>query len=93
MLRLLLHIWSGCGRLFNGVAVADTKRWGRGNAPYRALSRCSSINDTACCFQQCCRVHWARPMLHGSSEPDCGLLYVVQTAFGRVVECGHVKCA
>ena len=31
--------------------------------------------------------------MHGSSEPDCGLLYVVQTAFGRVVECGHVKCA
>jgi len=28
-----------------------------------------------------------------SSEPDCGLLYVVQTAFGRVVECGRVKCA
>ena len=44
MLRLLLHILSGCGRLFNGVAVADTKRWGRGDAPYRALSRCSSIS-------------------------------------------------
>ena len=25
--------------------------------------------------------------------PVRGLLYVVQTAFGRVVECGRVKCA
>jgi len=25
--------------------------------------------------------------------PACGLLYVVQTAFGRVVERGRVKCA
>ena len=46
MLRLLLHIWSGCGGLLNGVAVADAKRRRRGDAPYRAWSRCSSINDT-----------------------------------------------
>ena len=39
---MLLHIWSGCGGLFNEVAVADVKRWGRGDAPYRAWSRCSS---------------------------------------------------
>jgi hypothetical protein len=25
VLRLLLHIWSGCGGLLNGVAVADVK--------------------------------------------------------------------
>ena len=43
---MLLCIWSGCGGLFNRVAVADVKRWGRGDAPYRAWSRCSSINDT-----------------------------------------------
>ena len=41
-MRLLLHIWSGCGGLLNGVAVPDVKRWGRGDAPYRAWSRCSS---------------------------------------------------
>ena len=39
VLRLLLHIWIGCGGLLNGVAVADIKRCRRGDAPYRALSR------------------------------------------------------
>jgi hypothetical protein len=95
VLRLLLHIWSGCGGLLNGVAVADVKcccAWG--GAPYRAWSRCSSINAWTYCFQQCCSVHWARHCMQCSSEPDCGpLLYVVQTAFGRVVECGRAKCA
>ena len=77
VLRLLLHIWSGCGGLhLNEVAVADMKRSRRGDAPDRG-----------------CRVHWARHSMHGSSELDRGLLYVVQTAFGRVVECGRVKCA
>merc|ERR1719424_2366558 len=28
---------------------------------------------------QCCRVHWARHSMHGSSGPDCGLLDVVRT--------------
>ena len=42
---MLLHIWSGCGGLLNEVAVADMKRSRRGDAPDRALSRCSSIND------------------------------------------------
>ena len=40
---MLLHIWSGCGGLLNEVAVADMKRSRRGDAPDRALSRCSSI--------------------------------------------------
>ena len=40
---MLLHIWSGCGGLLNGVAVADVKRCRRGSAPYRAWSRCPSI--------------------------------------------------
>ena len=84
VLRLLLHIWSGCGGLLNEVAVADMKRSHRGDAPDRAL---------AVWLQQCCRVHWARHSMQGSSELDRGLLYVVQTAFGRVVECGRVKCA
>ena len=39
MLRLLLHIWGGCGGLLNGVAVADVKRCRRGEPPYRALSQ------------------------------------------------------
>jgi hypothetical protein len=39
--------------------------------------------------QQSCCLHWARHSKKCSSEPDCGLLYVVQTAFGRVVECGR----
>ena len=69
------------------------KRCCRGGAPYRAWSRCSSINVWTYCFQQCCSVHWARQSKKCSSEPDCGLLYVVQTAFGRVVECGRVNCA
>ena len=43
-MRLLLHIWSGCGGLLNEVSVADMKRSRRGDAPDRALSRCSSIN-------------------------------------------------
>ena len=34
---MLLHIWSGCGGLLNGVAVADIKRCRRGDAPYRAV--------------------------------------------------------
>ena len=46
-----------------------------------------------CQDEPACRVHWARHSMHGSSELDRGLLYVVQTAFGRVVECGRVKCA
>jgi len=68
-------------------------RWGE--PPYCAWSRCSSINDTACSLQQSCCLHWARHCMQCSSEPDCGLLYVVQTstAFGRVVECGRVNCA
>ena len=37
---MLLHIWSGCGALLNGVAVADTKPCRRGDAPYpRSRSR------------------------------------------------------
>jgi hypothetical protein len=94
-MRLLLHIWSGCGGLLNEVSVADMKRSRRGDAPDRALSRCSSINAKpfGCSNAECCRVHWARHSMHGSSELDRGLLYVVQTAFGRVVECGRVKCA
>ena len=47
VLRLLLHIWSGCGGLLNGVAVADAKRRRRGDAPYRAWSRCSSAAQSA----------------------------------------------
>ena len=90
---MLLHIWSGCGGLLNGVAVADVKRPRRGSAPYRAWSRYPSINDTAYWLQQSCWLHWARHSKKCSSEPDCGLLYVVQTEFGRVVECGRVKCA
>ena len=93
MLRLLLHIWSGCGGLFNGVAVADVKRWGRGGRALPCLVKMFQHQRHTYCFQQCCRVHWARHSMHGSSGPVCGLLYVVQTAFGRVVECGRVKCA
>ena len=48
MLRLLLHTWSGCGGLLNGLAVADVNRCRWGEPPYCAWSRCSSINDTAC---------------------------------------------
>ena len=92
---MLLHIWSGCGGLLNGVAVADVKRPRRGSAPYRAWSRYPSINDTAYWLQQSCCLHWARHSKKCSSELDFGLLYVnvVQAAFGRVVECRHVKCA
>jgi hypothetical protein len=45
---LLLHTWSGCGGLLNGLAVADVNRCRWGEPPYCAWSRCSSINDTAC---------------------------------------------
>ena len=47
---MLLHIWSGCGGLLNGVAVADIKHSGGGDASHCALSRCASINGRACCF-------------------------------------------
>ena len=76
---MLLCIWSGCGGLFNRVAVADVKRWGRGDAPYRAWSRCSSINDTAYCLQQCCRVHWARgPICTAKRCQSVGVLNVAE---------------
>ena len=44
-------------------------------------------------LQQCCRVHWAPVygVLHVA--PVCGLLDVVQAAFGRMVERGRVECA
>ena len=62
--ELLLCTWSGCGGRLNRVVVATVKRDGGGDAPHCALSRCASINGKACCLQQCCRVHWARPNLH-----------------------------
>ena len=93
VLRLILHIWSGCGGLLNGVAVADVKRCRRGYAPYRALSRRTCLNAKPYWFQPCYRVHWALHMMKCLPVPACGLLYVVQTAFGRVVKCGRVKCA
>ena len=48
VLRLILHIWSGCGGLLNGVAVADVKRCHRGDAPYRAVV-ISLVTNTLCC--------------------------------------------
>eukprot|EP00964_Phaeocystis_antarctica_P006873 scaffold3714_cov104-Phaeocystis_antarctica.AAC.1 len=39
------------------------------------------------------RVHWARHMMQMLACASLGLLYVDQTAFDRVVECGRVKCA
>ena len=86
---MLLHILSGCGGLINGVAVAYVKRWGRGAALYRAWSRCSIQHR---------RVLVAAVLLPplGAAQQKvlvraghCGLLYVVQTAFGRVLECGR----
>ena len=62
---LPLCTWSGCGGRLNGVAVVTGKRGGGGDAAHCALSRCARINVTACWLQQCCRVHWARPNLHG----------------------------
>ena len=62
---LPLCTWSGCGGRLNEVAFAIAKREGGGDAPHCALSRCASINGKACSLQQCCRVHWARPNLHG----------------------------
>ena len=66
------------------VAVVTVKRGGGGDATHYALSRCARINGTACCLQQCCRVHWAPVygMLHVA--PVCGLLDVVRMSFGRV---------
>ena len=63
--ELPLCTWSGCGGRFNGVVVATVKRGRGGDAPHCAVSRCASINGKACWLQQCCRVHWARPNLHG----------------------------
>eukprot|EP00964_Phaeocystis_antarctica_P001767 scaffold922_cov33-Phaeocystis_antarctica.AAC.1 len=51
VLRLLLHVWSGCGGLLNGVAVADTKPCRRGDAPYPALSRSTQAHATPCCLE------------------------------------------
>ena len=55
--------------------------------------RWTCINGKACWLQQSCRVLWARPMLQCFPVSVCGLLHVVRAAFGRVVECGCVKCA
>ena len=63
--ELPLCTWSGCGGRLNEVSFAIAKREGGGDAPHCALSRCASINGRACWLQQCCRVHWARPNLHG----------------------------
>ena len=62
---LPLCTWSGCGGRLNGLTVTTVKRRGGGDAPHCAVSRCASINGKACWLQQCCRVHWARPNLHG----------------------------
>ena len=81
---MLLHIWSGCGGLLNEVAVADMKRSRRGDAPDAKPFGCSNAvasigRGTACTARQSWTVG--------------GCMIVVQTAFGRVVECGRVKCA
>ena len=52
--ELPLCTWSGCGGRLKGVVVADVKRYHRGDAPYRALSRCASnavasIGRGPCC--------------------------------------------
>jgi hypothetical protein len=62
-------------------------RWRWRRAPLRFVKMCQQ----AC--QQCCRVHWTPiyGVLH--VVPVCGLLNVVCMSFGRVVECGHAKCA
>ena len=89
--ELPLSTWSACGGRLNGVAVATVKRGGGGDAPLHCvLSRCAS-RRVAC--QQCCHVHWTPiyGVLHVVQV--CGLLNVVCMPFGRVVECGHAKCA
>jgi hypothetical protein len=93
VLRLLLHIWSGSADSSMGWHRRCQALLQGEGAPYRAslVTRCSSIIYIA--SSNSCSVHWARHCMQCSSEPDCGLLYVVQTAFGRVVECGRVICA
>ena len=93
VLRLLLHIWSGCGGLLNRFPVADTKRCRRGDASYGAFSRWTCINDKAYCFKPCWRFVWVRPVLQCLPVPVCVLLCVIRTAFGRLVECSRVNCA
>ena len=66
--ELPLCTWSACGGRLNGVAVATVKRGGGGDVPHCVLSRCASINGTACCCQQCCRLHWAQHRLQCSSS-------------------------
>jgi hypothetical protein len=76
--ELPLCTWSGCGGRLNRVAVATGKRGGGGDAPYCALSRCSSIASIGC-GPICIAERWQVPV--------CGLLNVVCMSFGRVVEC------
>ena len=69
---MLLHIWSGCGALLNGVAVADTKPCRRGDAPYRALSRSTSSTLCRDAWRPCCCANWTRPALQCFPVPVCG---------------------
>eukprot|EP00964_Phaeocystis_antarctica_P119630 scaffold83345_cov69-Phaeocystis_antarctica.AAC.1 len=85
VLRLLLRIWSGCGALLNGAAVADTKPCRGGDAPYRALSRSTASTLRRVAWRSCCCANWTRPALQCFPVPVCGLLLVVQATFGRVV--------
>eukprot|EP00964_Phaeocystis_antarctica_P040680 scaffold23265_cov59-Phaeocystis_antarctica.AAC.4 len=94
VLRLLQRIWSGCGALLNGVAVADTKPCRGGDAPYRALSR-----STASTLRRGCLEALLLRQLDAARAAmlPCASLWaaacVVQATFGRVVECSRVKCA
>ena len=72
--------------------VRRTPQWGgsrrfqapsQGGRALPCLVKMFQHQRHAYCFQQCCRVHWARHSMHGSSGPDCGLLDVVRTSFGR----------
>ena len=93
VLRLLLHIWSWCDGLLDGVPVADVKRGRRGGAPYSDLSRSTCINGKP--YPLASRIacsHTAACFGRGPCNNAClcqvpvyGLLYVIRTAFGRLV--------
>ena len=88
VLRLLLRIWSGCGALLNGAAVADTKPCRGGDAPYRALSR-----STASTLRRVRRssvnilTAVARASSAGTKSGSCACSLVLLTVVSATLDC------
>ena len=70
--------------------VRRTPQWG-GSRRYQALSQ--GGRDLPCLVKMNLPHCGRGPCCNAKEVPACGLLNVVQTAIGRVVERGRVKCA